>query len=170
MPDLAAPTAITADHDVSAFDCGKPPLDEFLKIHALAKQNAMLSRTYVVTDGERVVAYSTLAHVAVQSSKAPKKMGRGMPDAIPAMLLARLAVDAGFHGSGLGRSLFTDAIRRTWVVMAAGPTPVRLFVVDAKDKEARRFYERFDMVPSPVDPRRLFLSTKTLRAIFEAPV
>jgi hypothetical protein len=39
-------------------------------------------------------------------------------------------------------------------------------VVDAKDDEARAFYERFDMVRSPVDPMRLFLTYKTLQPLF----
>ena len=167
MPDLQPPTPITEAHDVSAFDCGKPPLDEFIKLHALAKQRAMLSRTYVVSDGERVVAYSTLAYVTIHPTEAPKKFARRMPDAIPAMLLARLAIDRHHQGLGLGRSLFADALRRTWATMSTAPAPVRLFIVDAKDDEAKRFYERFDIIPSPVDPRRLFLSYKTLQAIFE---
>ena len=160
---------LTADHDVSGFHCGKPALDEFLKRHAFDKQRAMLSRTYVVTEGTRVVGYFTLAHVAITQAESPKKLGRGMPSAIPAILMARFAVDRTVQGRGLGRSLFTDAVRRTWAVMRSGPAPVRLFVVDAKDETARGFYERFDMIPSPVDPMRLFLSYKTLAALFDEP-
>ena len=170
MPDLAAPELLRADHDLAGFACGKPPLDAFLKDHALDKQNAMLSRTYVATaGGTRVVAYHTLAHVGVSQAEAPKRLGRGMPSAIPAILLARLAVDQGFHGQGLGRSLFADALSRAWAVMRDGPAPVRLFVVDAKDDEARAFYERMRMVPSPSDPLRLFLGYKDLRTVFETP-
>jgi GNAT superfamily N-acetyltransferase len=167
MPKFQAPVPLTVEHDTAAFDCGKPALDDFLKLHALDKQRAMLSRTYVVDDGERVVAYYTLAQVDVRQAAAPKKLGRGMPDAIPAMLMARFAVDLEHAGQGLGRSLFTDAIRRTWAAMESGPAPMRLFVVDAKDEEAKGFYKRFDMIPSPLDPMRLFLSYKTLRSAFE---
>jgi ribosomal protein S18 acetylase RimI-like enzyme len=92
-----------------------------------------------------------------------------MPHSIPAILMARLAVDLTAQGHGLGRSLLTDALRRTWAVMDAGPAPVRLFVVDAKDDEAKAFYERFDMLPSPQNPMRLFLSYKTLQPLFEEP-
>jgi GNAT superfamily N-acetyltransferase len=166
MSDLSAPQPIDSSHDVSKFGCGKATLDEFLKLHALSKQRAMLSRTYVVTSGSSVVAYFTLAHISIKQEEAPKKFGRGMPTSIPAILLARLAIDTEFRGRGLGRSLFTDAVRRTWAVMNEGPAPVRFLVVDAKDEDAKAFYERFDMVPSPGNPLRLFLHYKSLRTIF----
>jgi len=167
MPEFAPPTPLRSDHDLSRFDCGKQPINEFLTLHALDKQNAMLSRTYVVTMRELVVGYYTLAHVSIPQPHAPKKFGRGMPTFIPAILMARFAVDQTFQGLGLGRSLFADAIQRTWAVMKNGAAPVRLFVVDAKDAEALAFYKRFDMIAAPSDPMRLFLFYKTLRDIFE---
>jgi len=169
MGNFRPPEPISPLHDLGVFDCGKEPLDTFLKLHALDKQRAMLSRTYVVCDDSKVVGYYTLAHISVTTEESPKKMARGMPRTIPAMLMARLAVDQSAHGRGLGRSMFTDGIRRTWAVMNAGPAPVRLFVVDAKDDDARAFYERFDMTASPLDPMRLFLSYKTLASIFDSP-
>ena len=168
MPELTAPVPITEDHDLSAFDCGKPPLDEFLKLQAYSKQNARLSRTYVVTPSgsAQVVAYYTLAHVTISQEEAPKKMGRGMPSSIPALLLARLAVDRNHQGMRIGSSLFSDALRRTWSVIQGSAAPVRLFVVDAKDEQAREFYEKHQMLTSPVNPMRLFLSYKDIQAIF----
>jgi len=168
MSSFSAPHVLRAGHEVSGFACGKSPLDEFLKLHALDKQNAMLSRTYVVTiEDSRVIAYYTLAHVNVLQAEAPKKFARGMPSTIPAILLARLAVDQSFQGLGLGRSMFSDALLRTWVVMKDGSAPVRFFVVDAKDEDAAAFYLRQQMLPSPVNPSRLFLHYKDLRTIFE---
>lgn len=172
MRSLRPPVPLSIEHRTDAFSCGRRELDEFLRQHALQKQSAMLSRTYVVlVDGPEedacVVAYYTLAHVSIAQQDAPKRLSRGMPQTIPAMLMARFAVDLAHQGQGLGRSLFTDAIRRTWAGMNAGPAPMRLFVVDAKDEKARSFYERFDMVPSPANPMRLFLSYKSLRAAFE---
>lgn len=113
MPEFSAPVPLSPAHDLSAFDCGTSALNDFLQRHALDKQNARLSRTYVVASGSRAVAYYTLAHVAVSSEDTPKRFGRGMPREIPAMLMARLAVDLSAQGRGLGRSLFTDALQRT---------------------------------------------------------
>lgn len=168
MCSFSRPSTLASNHLLSCFTCGKPALDEFLKSHALDKQNAMLSRTYVVTTGDsQVIAYYTLAFVAVSQSEAPKKMARGIPSTIPTMLLARLAVDERFHRQGIGRSLFRDAILRTWAVMKDGSAPVMFFAVDAKEEETKAFYEWLHMIPSPSDPTRLFLHYKDLRAIFD---
>lgn len=166
MPDFTRPVLLTADHDLTGFDCGKHELNGWLTSYALDKQNAMLSRTYVVRVDLKVVGYYTLTYADVKQSEAPKKFARGMPSQIPALLLARLGVHLAYQGYGLGRSLFLDALLRTWSVMESGPAPVRLFVVDAMDEDALRFYKRFDMVPAPHDPHRLFLSYKDLRALF----
>jgi GNAT superfamily N-acetyltransferase len=167
MSELTTPIAINGFHDTSTFDCGNEALNEFLQRHALDKQNAKLSRTYVSTRKSTVVGYYTLAHLSVSQEETPKKFGRGMPSTIPAMLMARLAVDLTAQGHGLGRSLFIDALWRTWTVMESGAAPVRLFVVDAKNDDARTFYERFEMTPSPRNPMRLFLLYKDLKLIYE---
>ena len=182
MNKISPPEPLHSGHDTSGFDCGQAALNEFLQQHALDKQNAMLSRTYIVTNvataeavaedlrtasDARVIGYYTLTHAVVPQTDAPKKLGRGMPSSIPVLLMARFAVDRGFQGQGLGRSLFTDAIRRTWAVMKSGAAPVRFFIVDAKDETAKAFYERFDMIPAPENALRWYLSYKTLRQLFE---
>lgn len=167
MPEFSSPAPIAPGFDLSGFDCGNIPLNEFLQRHALDKQNAKLSRTYVVTQGAVVVAYYTLSHVSATQAETPKKFGRGMPSVIPAILLARLAVDLKAQGYGLGTSLVSDALHRAWGVMDSGAAPVRLFAVDAKDENAKAFYERFEMIPSPQNPMRLFLSYKDLKPIYE---
>ena len=168
MIEPRPPEILSASHDTSAFDCGKAPLNQWLQEHAFSRQNAMLSRTYVAMFQNRIAGYYTLTHSVAVQTELPKKLGRGMPSLIPAMLMARFAIDLEFQGQGLGRSLFINALERTWAVMSAGAAPVRFFVVDAKDEQAKAFYERFDMTPSPVEPLRLYLSYKTLRAEFSA--
>jgi hypothetical protein len=71
------------------------------------------------------------------------------------------------QGRGLGQSLLIDALRKTYAVVENGPAPIRLFVVDAIDKNAKKFYERFDFIASPQSPMRLFMSYKTIQAAIE---
>jgi GNAT superfamily N-acetyltransferase len=66
------------------------------------------------------------------------------------VLLARLAVDKIWQKQGVGRALLRDAVLRT--VQAADIAGIRALAVHAKDDQARRYYERFDFVPSPADP------------------
>ena len=58
MSKLAAPLPLTDGHLLEDFDSGQPSLNEFLQRHALAKQRAMLSRTYVATRENRVVGFT----------------------------------------------------------------------------------------------------------------
>src|SRR3712207_9267578 len=64
------------------FRSGVPVLNDWLKHRAL-KNESRFSRTYVVCDGNRVVAYFSISAGAVERSAAPGKMRRNAPDAIP---------------------------------------------------------------------------------------
>ena len=50
-------------------------------------------------------------------------------------------------------------------VQAADIAGIRAFAVHAKDEEARRFYQKFDFIPSPTDPMHLFVLLKDVRRI-----
>lgn len=154
---------LRAAHEVDAFDCGKEPLNRFLKRFAVANEKAGGARTYVVCRDLQVVGYYSLAVGAVERDGAPARIGRGLArHPIPVMLLARLAVDRTAHGRGLGRALLRDALLRT--AEAAQIAGIRALLVHAKDDEARAWYEALDFEPSPTDPSHLFLLMKDLRA------
>ena len=107
------PVPLGPEHDCTAFDCGEPMLDDWLKKHALANQRSGASRTFVVTDAEgRVLAYYALAAGAVDHAEATGAIRRNMPDPIPVMVLGRLAVDHHQQGRKLGASLLKDAVLR----------------------------------------------------------
>src|SRR5690606_34673516 len=65
---------------------------------------------------------------------------------IPAVLLARLAVDRRIQGQGLGTWLFDQALRKTLVLAAEGPIGFRVLLADAKSERATVFYERLGLV------------------------
>ena len=79
------------------------------------------------------------------------------------MVLARLAIDQGAQGQGLGQGLLKDALERT--AHAADIGGLRAVLVHAKDAAARAFYEHFDFEASPTDPYHLFVLTKDLKRI-----
>lgn len=156
-------------HDTDAFDCGKEPLDRFLKRYALQNQKAGGAQTYVTCrGGGRVVGYYSLTVGAVQHADAPQRITRGMArHPIPIMLLARLAVDRREQGQGLGKALLKDALLRT--SQAADIAGIRALLVHAKDDEARLWYhEKYNFEPSPTDPFHLFLLMKDLRVLLES--
>ena len=159
---LTAPGPLTDQHETAAFACGVEGLDHWLKHRALKNQGTGASRTFVVCDGNRVVAYYALASSAVAASAAPGRLRRNMPDPIPVVILGRLAVDHSRQGDGLGRALVRDACLR--VISAAEAIGIRGMVVHALSESARAFYEQVGFEASSLDPMTLMATLSDLRA------
>ncbi|SFK50212.1 GNAT family N-acetyltransferase [Methylorubrum salsuginis] len=164
-PVLSAPVPLTAEHDLSAFACGEPALDEWLRHRAL-KNESRFSRTYVVCDGNRVVAYFCISAGAVERSAAPGKVRRNAPDTIPVSVIGRLAVSRDHAGRGLGADLLSDALRR--IALASRSIGIGAVIVHAKDDAARRFYLKCaEFIEYPQDSRTLFLPIETVTAALD---
>jgi predicted N-acetyltransferase YhbS len=86
-----------------------------------------------------------------------------MPDPIPVMILGRLAVDETCHGKGVGTGLLQDAVLRT--LQAAEIAGVRAILVHAISESAKRFYEKYGFITSPVDPLTVMITTAEARRI-----
>jgi len=159
---LSAPELLEDRHQLSSFNCGVPSLDDWLKRRARANQASGASRTYVVCEGDQVVAYYALAAGGVDVANAPGRFRRNMPDPVPVVILGRLAVDASRRGQGLGRALVRDAGLR--VLQAADVVGIRGVLVHAISDEARQFYQAVGFEPSPLDAMTLMLTLGDLKA------
>ena len=160
----ASPEPLARRHLVDDFDCGEPALDDWLKRHARQAQAAGSARTFVATtEGTTVVGYYALAAAQVEPGEATTRLLKGEPQsrAVPAVLLARLAVDHRHQGAGVGHSLLQDAVLRT--LQAADSIGVRAMLVHAKHEQARVWYQQYGFEPSPTDPLHLMLLMKDLR-------
>ena len=157
---LHAPQPLTADHQLNTFNCGETSLDEWLKRRALLNQSNGASRTFVVVDeSQLVMGYYALAAGAVHHQDATRRSIRqNMPDPIPVMVLARLAVDIRTQGMQLGAGLLRDAVDRSLAV--AKNTGVRALLVHALHERAKQFYLYFGFQASPVHPLTLMLRLK----------
>src|SRR3954447_22205675 len=147
------------------FDCGKPPLNDFLRALVSQYEKRNLGRTYVALEGEdqRVLGYYTLASGAIEVESLPANQAKRLPrHAVPVILLARLAVDQSVHGRGVGGLLLRDALTRS--LDLSGKLGIHAVVVDALDAGAKTFYERFGFMPLTDDEMRLFLPLSTIRA------
>lgn len=112
------------------------------------------AQTFVWHAGDdRVVGYFSLAAHLVVRGELPKMLGGGSPTSIPAVMLARLALDLGLHGDGLGGELLWDALTRSRA--AADIAAARLVVVDAIGEGAAAFYQHHGFAPVPDNPNRL---------------
>ncbi len=144
------------DHDLARFSSGNSALDVWLKENALHADRSGTGRTYVLIDkaGE-VVAYFTLAPHLVRREELPSRIGRGAPDTIPCVLLARLALDRSLQGRGVGATLLAHALEVALDAMQKGGG--RLIVVDAIDSNASSFYAHHGFVPVPSTRHRLVI-------------
>lgn len=155
---------LSAHHQIDNFDCGREELNRYLVRYAWQTQQAGAAQTYIGLVGEVVVGYHTLAVGQVTQEEAPAGLTKGLArHPVPIMLLARLAVDRHWQGMGVGKALLRDAMQRT--LQAAEIAGIRAFAVHAKDDEARKFYAKFDFIPSPTDPMHLFVLLKDVRRI-----
>jgi GNAT superfamily N-acetyltransferase len=163
------PEPLGKQHRVDDFDCGEPALDDWLKRHALGAQASGSARVFVSTldDGEAVVAYYALAAAQVAPEEATARALKGQPGArpVPAILLARLAVDRGHQRAGLGRSLLQDVLLRC--LDAAEAIGARVLLVHAKHEAAKDWYMQYDFEESPTDPLHLMMLMKDVRAFLE---
>jgi GNAT superfamily N-acetyltransferase len=138
-------------HNLSALDSGEPDIDEWLRQHAGGAEARRVARTFVwvdpASDGDRVLGYYSLTGHSLVRDALSRGIGRGSPAEIPAVLLARLALDISLQGRGMGGVLLVDALAR--VVVASRTVAARFVVVDAVDDRAAAFYEHhgFRRVP-----------------------
>jgi GNAT superfamily N-acetyltransferase len=154
--------------EIQAFDCGIPELDDFLKRFAGQNQRKGLGSTFVLVpaEGAPVAAgYFTLSMAQVELGALPEAHRKGLPRyPVPAVRLARLAVDRRWQGKGLGELLLMDAIYRA--VRAVQSVAAKFMIVDAKNKKAEEFYQRYGFFPFGGDSHSLVAAIETLKSLF----
>jgi len=158
---LQSPVLLRQDHQINSFVCGETVLDEWLKRRALANNISGASRTFVVADdNHEVMGYYALAAGAVAHQESNRAIRQNMPDPIPVMVLARLAVDVRAQGMKLGAALLRDAVQR--FIQVSQNAGVRALLVHALNDKARQFYEHYSFQAAPAHPMTLMLSIRKL--------
>jgi GNAT superfamily N-acetyltransferase len=163
------PEPLDATHTVDGFDCGVESLNVWLVEHARGAVASGSARVFVTVDREqaRVCGYYALAAAAITHQQATERARKGQPrHPFPAVLLARLAVDASVQSRGIGAWILQDAMRRA--LSASEAVGMRVLLVHALDDAARRFYERWGFEPSPTDPFNLQMLFKDIRRSLES--
>lgn len=153
-------------HDRNGLDCGSEPLNLFLKQTARQHATRGISRTFVLVDEadsepKPILGFFALNLCQIQSDVIPTVEARTLPRRVAGVRLGRLAVSIHHQGRGLGRILLVAAMEKFLEIssMAGG---IGLFV-DAKDHQAKAFYEHFGFVPLPSNELQLFLPAATIQ-------
>lgn len=127
------------------FDCGNNDLNNYLKCFAYQNDKSGIGKTFVLFDDDMVVGFVTLCSASINFEDVPKtiKLPR-YP--IPAIKIARLAVDRRYQNKGFGKELLAFSLEK--IAMLADYIGVRFVTVDAKE-ESKTFYEHFGFISLP---------------------
>ena len=167
---------LSGHHLVSGFDAG--PADQrgqalWLRERGLANDRQGLTRVFVatLTGTLQVGAFFGLAPSVVVRAELPRRLRpHGTPLAIPAWLIARLAVDRRVQGRGFGRDLMLAALSRILVAHEHGGGA--LASVDAVGEKAQRLYAHYGFVPisnTGEDTVRMAVPMATIAALLRTP-
>ncbi len=151
-------------HERVGFDCGKPSLNNFLARFVSQYEKRNLARTYVlVRSGDvKILGYYTLASSAIEFDSLPNAHTKILPEhPVPAVLLARLAVDLSARGQGLGGRLLQNCFERC--LLLADQIGIHSVTVDAIDDEAARFYEHVGFTRFQEQSNKLFLPISVIK-------
>lgn len=141
------------EDDRDSFDCGRDSLNHWFKRNAWRNQKSGTSRTYIIYDEEtnKIKGYITLAIGEIQRSLLSKRRQRNMPDPVPVILLAQLAVDVDYHGQGISKYLLSSAFH--YAIQASKIAGGFALITHPIDTEIRSFYKHWGFEDLEADPR-----------------
>lgn len=154
-------------HDRGAFDCGTVVLNEYLQKRAAQHVKSGVCKLYVLVEDSvpgRILGFYTLSNSEIaRGDLDPRSARRLHRHPIPTITLGRIAVHRDEQGHGRGALLLVDAIQRC--ARVSQEVGVHAIIVDAKDDNARAFYEYFGFTALPMHPMRLILPMGTARQL-----
>jgi len=152
-------------HPRQKFDSGNYDVDEWLKKSALQSQKKHLTTSKVLLNDARTIAgYYSLAFSQIDFSDLPADLAKKLPRRqLPVSVLAWLGVDQSFQGRGIGQRLLATSLVDCY--KASQTFAFIAVILDCVDKNAKRFYQRFDFAELPGYPMRLYLPFKSLEAL-----
>jgi ribosomal protein S18 acetylase RimI-like enzyme len=154
-------------HNRSDFDCGVKELNNFLKKYSFQNQKNYISKTFVaIGDGQlsaegkkTVLGFYTLSTGQINFDELPEGIKHPRYP-VSIARLARLAVDIKQQEQGLGGFLLHDALQK--IKMVSQVLGIFAIVVDAKDTQAKSFYERYGFVSLQESDLTLCLPMKVI--------
>ena len=153
--------------DRAGFHSGDVELDRYFHERASRDVREKLSAVFVLLAEEnlaQVLGYYTLSALQIDAGEVPDvlKKRAGRYRYLGATLLGRLAVAQEHQGKRMGELLLMDALRRSW---EASKTVMSFAVlVDAKNEQVAKFYEKFGFVR--LSGNRLMLPMKSIEMSF----
>lgn len=132
---------IDEKHDLGNFSCGIGTIDAHLKTRALSDCKKFLSKTYVISDNKKVIAFCTLVLHSLRNEEKELFIDKDQIEKqrVPALLIGELAVDEQYHGNKIGASLIQKVIQYALKISEYVYFPV--IIVDAHSEKLVSYYE-----------------------------
>ena len=149
----------TGVHDRNGFDCGVPELNDYLKRLAEQHRRKGVSTPFVLVDTDapsEILGYYCLSAAQVDAATLRESDCKKLPRyPVPCFRMGRLAIRKDRHGQGIGKLLLACAVDRC--LKARSDVAAYALIVDAKDENARQFYEHYGFVAFSDEPMTLYL-------------
>lgn len=144
------------------FDCGIEKLNEFLLRYAIRNDELGIGRTFVaLNSNNHILGYFTLATAQVAYQEVPDEYKGKLPKyPIPALRIARLAVNKELQGNGIGKWLLSQVFIKA--VQVSDITGLYLIIVDAKET-SKSFYEYYGFQRLVDENLSYFVMVDTIR-------
>lgn len=157
---------LAKSHDRDGFDCGSDPLNLFLKQTARQHAERGISRTFVLVDEDAsepkpIVGFFSLNLCQIKSEFLSAVEAKKLPRDVSGIRLGRLAVAKEYQRRGIGKTLLAAAMGK-FIEIFNTAGGIGLFV-DAKDQEAKCYYEQFGFIALPSNELELFLPVRTIQ-------
>jgi len=155
---------LDGQHDKAAFSCGTQSLDHYIQKQASQDERRRISRVFIASTElapNKIVGYYTLSTLSIELNHLPPEQANKLPrHPVPAALIGRLAVRKEVQGTGVGKMLLVDAIKRTLAI--SSEIAIYSLVVDAIDENAQKFYEKYGFIRLNTPNNRLFLTLQNI--------
>ena len=144
------------------FDCGIEQLNEFLSRYAIKNDELGIGRTFIaLNSSNHILGYFTLAAAQVAYQEIPDECKGKLPKyPIPALRIARLAVNKELQGNGIGKWLLSQVFIKA--VQVSDITGLYLIIVDAKET-SKSFYEYYGFQRLVDEELSYFIVVDTVR-------
>ncbi|RFO97774.1 N-acetyltransferase [Rhodoferax lacus] len=146
-------------HDRASFHCGVSALDDFLHKYAAQQSSKGINTVFVIVDDaapSKILGFYTLSAAQIDVQQLSDTERKKLPRyPVPCFRMGRLARAIESRGAGLGEILIGCAVDRC--LHARSLVGAYALLVDAKDEEAKFFYEQYGFIPCMDAPMTLYL-------------
>ncbi len=164
---MNSPVYIDKEQCRTDFECEESELNDFIKKYARQNHTNNISKTYVVLDNNKVVAYYTLVYENIElkdiSNEIPSDLMQNRKDKIPCVLLGMLARDKKLKGQDYGMYLLYEAIKKTYEASQIAGIK-GLFLTPINERVAKKFYDKIEFLQK-IDERLYYIPIATIRAL-----